>query len=69
MPVHQATPEETEAFYAKEVVIVGQRRPQARKAPPTKTPTGQEYPPNLLKKLGLPPTNLNQQIALYGHNF
>lgn len=66
MPVRKATPEETQAFYAKPVLIVGQRRPQARKALSTKTPTGQEYPLNLLKTLGLPPTKLNQQVALYG---
>ena len=65
-PVRKATPEETLAFWGKPVVIVGQRRPKSKESPQTKTPTGQEYPLNLLKTLGLPPTKGNQQVALYG---
>ena len=31
MPVRKATPEETQAFYAKPVIVLGQKRPDSSK--------------------------------------
>ena len=42
MPVRKAIPEETQAFWAKPVVVFGQKRPESQKAPQTTAPLGKE---------------------------
>ena len=44
MPVRKATPEETQAFWAKPVVVFGQMRPESQKAPQPTAPVSEEDP-------------------------
>ena len=66
MPVRKATPEETQAFWGKPVVISGQRRPESQKAPQTTALNSEEDRLNMLKTLGLISAKLNHQVALNG---
>jgi hypothetical protein len=66
MPVRKATPEETQAFYAKPAVIFGQKRPESEKAPQTTALNSEEDRLNMLKTLGLISTKWNHQVAQDG---
>ena len=66
MPVRKATPEETQAFWAKPVVVFGQKRPESQKAPQPTAPVSEEDRLNMLKTLGLISAKLNHQVALNG---
>ena len=66
MPVRKATPEETQAFWAKPVVVFGQKRPESQKAPQPTAPVSEEDRLNMLKTLGLIPAKLNHQVEING---
>lgn len=63
MPVRKATPEETQAFWGKPVVIFGQRLPESQRAPNTTILNSEEDRLNMLKTLGLISTKWNHQVA------
>jgi hypothetical protein len=66
MPIREATPEETQAFYAKTVVVFGQKRPESQKAPQPSASVSEDVRLNMLKTLGLISAKLNHQVALNG---
>jgi len=66
MPVRKATPEETQAFWAKPVVVFGQKQPESQNAPQPTAPVSEEDRLNMLKTLGLISAKLNHQVALNG---
>ena len=66
MPVRKATPEETQAFWAKPVVVIGQKRPKSQKASQPTAPVSEEDRLSMLKTLGLISAKLNQKVALNG---
>jgi hypothetical protein len=63
MPVRKATPEETQAFWGKPVVISGQRRPESQKAPQNTALNSEEDRLNMLSTLGLISKKWSHQVA------
>ena len=66
MSVRKATPEETQAFWGKTAVVLGQKQPKPLKATQTTALTDEEGRQNMLKKLKLTSAKWNHQVALDG---
>jgi len=63
MPVRKATPEETQAFWGKPVVMFGQSRPESEKAPQNTALNSEEDRLNMLTTLGLISKKLSHKVA------